>query len=41
MAKYKHLTIDERHDIKQCLNKQKSFKEIGRTLNRGPIFDVL
>ena len=36
MAKYKHLTIDERHDIEQCLNKQKSFKEIGRMLNRDP-----
>ncbi|WP_312942276.1 helix-turn-helix domain-containing protein [Oscillibacter sp.] len=36
MAKYKHLTINERHDIEQCLNKQHSFKEIGRMLNRDP-----
>lgn len=30
------MTLDERHDIEQCLNEQKSFKEIGRTLNRDP-----
>jgi len=36
MAKFKYLTIDERHNIEQCLNKQKSFKETGRMLNRDP-----
>lgn len=36
MAKYKHLSIDERQDIEQFLNARKSFKEIGRQLNRDP-----
>lgn len=32
----KHLSIDGRHDIEQCLNKQQSFREIGKMLNRDP-----
>lgn len=36
MTKYKHLTMDERHDIELCLHKRLPFKEIGQILGRDP-----
>jgi len=36
LAKYKHLSGEERHDIEQYLNQQMSFKAIGRQLQRDP-----
>lgn len=36
MATNKHLSLDERIKVQQCLKESKSFKAIGRELNRDP-----
>ncbi|MBN4051129.1 IS30 family transposase [bacterium AH-315-K05] len=36
MATNKHLSLDERIKLEQCLKESKSFKSIGRELNRDP-----
>lgn len=36
MAKYKHLTLQEREEIEHGLNHQESFKQIGRDIDKDP-----
>lgn len=34
--KYKHMTLDDRIEIQECLNKSISFKDIGRRISKDP-----
>lgn len=34
--KYKHMTLDDRIEIQECLNKSISFKDIGRRIGKDP-----